>query len=102
MADWILDESRRSNSYIAIYDAHILLQGMAYDVNIIFSVGDTRQVVYNKHWAWQFELVSLNTIFSVVTLLTMIELFVNNKKETMGHSQTSSLGEWTQIHPKFS
>ena len=39
---------------------------MTNNVRFRFSVGDTIRVVYNKYLARQVELVTLNTIFSVV------------------------------------
>ena len=45
----------------------IPIQGMTTsDVRFTFSVGDTTRAVYNWYWARQTELVTINTIFSVV------------------------------------
>ena len=42
------------------------LQGMANHAKFTISVGDTTQLVYKYYWARQMELVTLNTMISVV------------------------------------
>ena len=42
------------------------IQGMTYNVLLVFSVGDTTRAVYKWYWARIVELVTLNIIFNVI------------------------------------
>ena len=56
-----------------MYDAlNCFWEEMKNIVQFTLSVGGTTRVVYNKYWAGQTKLVTLNTIFNVVYISTML------------------------------
>ena len=73
-----------SNCNIAMDNAQIFLIGMTNIVRFTMSINDITHVVCNEHWARQIELVTLNTIFSVV-------FYLSNTQETHRGNQPQAV-----------